>query len=143
MCFLNQKIAILQTPGSQPYKSILKSDSSSLEKFPRGRQKKSPHTELGFEVDGEATFSDEDGSDSENRSKSLSGRSKFLGSASAYSEAAEKRRKLEMEKRKIPLEIDPKGTPPPIKMSRPSFKALVEIILSASIDELILHPDFV
>ena len=89
-----------------------------------------------MEGDAEATFSDEDeGMDQ----KTYSARSKATVSVQSYQF---EKRKAEIEKRKAPLEVDFKGTPP-IKMSRPSFKALVEIILSASIEELMLHPDFV
>ena len=89
-----------------------------------------------MDVDAEATFSDEDDG---TETKPYSTRSKSAISVQSYQ--LEKRR-AESEKRKAPLEIDSKSAPP-IKMSRPSFKALVEIILSASIEELMLHPDFV
>ena len=92
--------------------------------------------DTAMDIDAEATFSDEDeGMDL----KSHSARSKSAVSVQSYQL---EKRKTEAEKRKAPLEIDSKSTPP-IKMSRPSFKALVEVILTASIEELMLHPDFV
>jgi len=84
----------------------------------------------------EATFSDEDEG---MEPKSVSAQTKSAVTVHTYQL---EKRKAEIEKRKAPLEIDLKSTPP-IKMSRPSFKALVEIILTASVDELMLHPDFV